>query len=869
MNKPTSYLPRLAGLLLTMTVAVLSGCVKEDLEKQGAVDEDFYTLEDDEYGLGFAISLDKLDGVTTRAGLGHSNGYSRDGVEDFVDTENLYILFFNLEGIFLFDIKKPTAVPMGKAGATDEDNQWFIKIPVKAINPNLIRYIEDNPFKIAVLGNWTFLDDTNIGGNLGDGSSDKWDMFEFHQPLDAEGNLTYKEGKLTGDHISLLAHAQRDNVYKDTNKGGYNHLVYNTETGPHMGPYTEWVRNSYKNEAEAEAAIRANYDVAKNRLTSQNLGIDYLNMWRLWCFDGEPQFGSGSMWKSVNEAARASFNLSSADNWWNMDSEDDLYVHGAASWEDAGEKKGITVPSFDSSFDNERNSAGYGFPSNASYIHFTAKADGYLHVRYKSTGGAELKVHIGKYYYENPADQYQFTHNKNSRDESKLKAQYHEENGVRIFDEAFGDVPGEAVHVFIYSLAPETPVLDDDGEPVDPSITVYEIEYIESRHLYDVDRMGILPTRSYPIPMYGIQDFDAIGEYWQPGLLFNLSQFNNAMKEGYSYRNVSLLRSLARVEVILPKSIFKREPTHVFLRSMNRSARITPVDFFTPTDIIWNGFDMTKDSDIRRYNNYSSNLIEQDILKACSGGVDGEIENIMQYGPIYVGSNVNTEQTEYEQMTEYRRATSWPFGIWEQQWNWNWNRIGSDDSSDAPRSEYSVDWYDTYKPGQTRAHTGQTVPPYPHVLHPRISRSDYARFTKIDDPDNYHYLIYVPEKNITDADNPGNVADRPKIVHVEIRFNGGRDITNTDNQVENFDDNGAYRLYFTPGGQASSNDFTFEGRQSWDDYEYNWNIASQHWPIMRNHVYRFTVLGAPSYGGNNVIYQVCAPDQRYTGWFFN
>lgn len=130
-------------------------------------------------------------------------------------------------------------------------------------------------------------------------------------------------------------------------------------------------------------------------------------------------------------------------------------------------------------------------------------------------------------------------------------------------------------------------------------------------------------------------------------------------------------------------------------------------------------------------------------------------------------------------------------------------------------------------------------------------------------------ILYVPEKNITDADNPGDISDRPKIIHVELRFNGGLDDEKWgENRVDNLDDNGAYRLYFTEGGRATAAGFTFEGRQSWDDYERNWEIASQHWPILRNHIYRFTVNGGLDYYNNNITFEVSAPERRTGSWNF-
>ena len=909
------------GLLLG---GMFAGCVYDEPDETGIGDDSIYEVAEEEYALGVTLSLDRLSGAATRAQLGGPLGNLAGGtgqglkdIEEYVNTENLYILFFNLDGIFLFQINKPVAIPIGQS-SFGNDSQWFIRIPVKDINENLIHYIEENPFKIAVLANWTYDAAINTGGT--------WDAFEFHEPLDEKGNLVLDEyGILQGDHISLLSHAQLDNVYKNLDNHGYDHLVYMTESGPHMGPYTEWVANYHRNIDEADLHIRSYFNVKTAKyhnpngmyydengfLTSNNhFDTEYHNMWHVWTFGGErfvdkfifemPDASVKKEWLALNEKARTAFlgqlEKSGSDSRsmlaWKMENYEDLEITPAGilpSYDENEAFTGIVLTSPNLSWDDNKEGNPLNLNVNQNdpphpYIHFVAHADGYVRVSYEAQEGAKLYAHIGRNNTpENNASGYQ--------KDNKTNRYLVDENGYLVkegsSEKRIADIPFDPKDVYIYMVVdpdyvapapPEPEEGDEDGsdpstsvEPAGPTVTIYGIEYIESRHLYDVDRRGILPSKDYPIPMYGIQDFDPIGEYWEPGVLFNLSQYNNAQKQGYSYRTVSLLRSLSRVEVKLKKTAFQKKPAHVYLRSMNRSARITPVDFFTPTDIIWNGFNSSSVSDIRRLQNYREvgNLREENIIQRTPG-IKGEVDNIMQYGPIYIGSDKNQGQTTAQKLNEYRKTTAWPFGIWEEQWGWNWNRK-SDDNPDT-----FVEYFDTYQVGQQRAHTGQIVPEHPRILHTRISRSDYAHFTEVEDNDYWHYIIYVPEKNITDADEPGNIADRPKIVHVEIRFNGGLpefdengkpSEKDPDNLVDNFDDNGAYRLYFTEGGRASLGNFEFTGRESWDSYEYDWNIAKQHWPIMRNHEYIFTVNGAPS-NRQNVTFQVNAPEQREVHWNF-
>lgn len=894
-----------------ITGAGMTSCVDDGLVDKGSGNNGIYDVDEDEYALGVTISLSQLTSTSTRSQLGGAlsdlAGAGLKDIEEYVNTDNLYILFFNLDGTFLFQIDKPVAVPIGKS-ELGNDCQWFIRIPVKTIAPSLIQYIEENPFKIAVLANWTFDSDLNLGGNLSG-----WEEFVFHEPIDENGNLVYDEfGKLQGDHISMLTHAQRDTAYESSAlKGGYDHLVYRKDANdyPHMGPYTEWVGNYHKNIAEAESNIRKYFDVKNNIYQNPNnffydeagnltaldhFDTKYNNIWHLWNFGGNDDSRFGSFpdmgetqktdWLALNEKAKnefiANYDPNADVNLWKMNNYQDLELsRGVVPMVKEGDSPGTyDVDGFvirDPNMSWSDHEAGNPLILTSStydrhpFIHFKAHADGYVRVNYEATGGAKLYVHIGTNNTpQNNASGYQ-KDNLSNREECTVG------DGGQ-----FGDVPFEPKDVWIYMVAenqngsgellPDEGIEDGDGDgegdaPTEvppttvnpmPTVKIYSIEYIESRHLYDVDRRAILPSKEYPIPMYGVQDFDPIGEYWEPGILFNLSQYNNAQKAGYYYRNISLLRSISRVEVKLLKEAFPKKPAHVYLRSMNRSARITPVDIFTPTDIIWNGFNSSSPNDVRRLQNYIDvgNLDEQRIIQNTPG-VEGEIKNIMQYGPFYIG---NKTAQSGNKLNEYRRTTSWPFGIWEHQWGWDWNRDNG-----------IVDNFNTYQVGDVRAYTGQTVPEYPRILHTRISRSDYSHFAEVDDPKYWHYIIYIPEKNITDADNPGDISDRPKIIHVELRFNGGLPGQHDDeeNMVDNFDDKAAYRLYFTEGGRANLGNFQWSGRDSWDDYEYDWDIVKQHWPILRNHEYIFTVTGAPSNSGN-VNLQVSAPDQRYTGWTF-
>lgn len=125
----------------------------------------------------------------------------------------------------------------------------------------------------------------------------------------------------------------------------------------------------------------------------------------------------------------------------------------------------------------------------------------------------------------------------------------------------------------------------------------------------------------------------------------------------------------------------------------------------------------------------------------------------------------------------------------------------------------------------------------PQLFNPDIQRADFCHFIK---DKNYsegnlrRYYLYVPDKSISDPGNAGNLSNTPKVPHIEYRYN---------NNTDYLDDNDCYRIYFT---DYSTNEAIKQVK--WDGYETyeksgtdgKYNI-DHHWPIMRNHIYRFYV----------------------------
>lgn len=375
---------------------------------------------------------------------------------------------------------------------------------------------------------------------------------------------------------------------------------------------------------------------------------------------------------------------------------------------------------------------------------------------------------------------------------------------------------------------------------VDGDVDIYEIEYMRARHLYDNARNAIMPSNKHPIPMYGIQNFDPIGPYLMENETFNMSDHNenphlfelvNSNKLPiYKYKNIYLLRSVAKVEIRFNKSVFSNiEPEHVFMRVMNRTARCEPSDVLNPTDWIWYG-----QNGLNSYNG-SNTLIDRDANPSSFVGAEQEFKNIIKYGPLH-RRQLNSGE---EEIAGYRRLTSWFYGIW---------------SADNPTlAEDTRGKYYWNKPWTWNDQV-TSVPdelPYPRIFNTRIDRSDYCRFHKVPDKDGYYrFIMYVPEKNIDDTDSRGHLNNSPKVQHIEIRFKNM-------NKSQNMDDNDCYRIYFTDYSENGKKISDSWNRNQFDEAERSEDnkLLDMLQPVMRNCHYIFTVnsINSEKVGVNFVI----------------
>lgn len=235
-------------------------------------------------------------------------------------------------------------------------------------------------------------------------------------------------------------------------------------------------------------------------------------------------------------------------------------------------------------------------------------------------------------------------------------------------------------------------------------------------------RLTRLPSYEYPIPMYGLQEYDPIPEGdWEDGTTFDLEK----AKLGDA---VSLLRSVVRLDLLIPESY---DVDYVLLFYPNIYSRCEPMNVWDPTDKIWEE-DHDKDCEWRRIRAHGPTSKIGDPSSGNSSSDNGE--------------QVACHRVYHERMAWYYgawRSQGWPFPDWK----------GSSDIDTHLASEK------------------QKYGEFPQVYNSCIQRNT-ANFV---DPDNlfhdvpgyHHYIVYTGERNVMDPSylyNMGSTASGNSVV---------------------------------------------------------------------------------------------------------
>lgn len=855
--------------LLLMFAAASSSCVFDELEPCGE------PVTRAGAGLSFVIALDNADGNQIGSWTNH---YEADGegyenyIQLFGKDRGLLVMLFNSEGKFRYQIQiSYTGVKSVPGGyQIDLSEATILKDPH---GEDIMKMLKTEAFKVAVMANWPLEQISNgdtfkYGDDIG-----KLSHFYADAQFQIEDQVGIYQHVLKGNAASGYfsscntywvedytdQHGETKDRYMDRIKTGYWRYYYSN-----INEYIK--RGSGDSKGAYFTADSKNHKIDFHRRVDELNEFEVKEVWRNWDFSGGKNLDAYRV--SKNSAELSSF--ASVMQGWNAEFVK-KYMTGAVSGGAYTITNGSHIDHDGLIFYAGTNNRARYMPYNAStgeggYVEFVtnsrlpadqnnstppskAASDKAIRITDIYTGAQSDKVpQAAGLAFNIPCD-------------VTVRVKASSPDGAKLYmswsDQSNTSTSGTSARYdfwFVSGFTPEKKHVANDPEAravgttpeyfsltMNPSnqlffpififgeygktLRIHEIEFVKDVHLYDVDSVTKTPGEDNPIPMYGIQDFDAIGEdnynKTPNGETFPLS--SACEWADYDYKQVHILRSVAKVEIYFPRSVFEHhKPTHIYMRSMNSRANCETMDVRTPTDLLWYGEEspvFKKDEVINTYESVRgkyTNHAGQAFLR--DRGIDDELDDILDYCPIHGQSGT------------YTNLLSWFYGCWRD-WGWNWN--GS-----------SV----TVPAGNT-----------PRIFNPRIegySNNNYVRFLEVDEPTGqyYKYICYSPEQFSDNTDIDGSLSSRAKVQHVELHFGGPQD---------NLDDNYAYRLYFTDYSSTGGKSIAGTKREKYDDdIEKEPAYLNYISPILRNHVYRFYVTSFNPDQSVNVRLTVSAPTNR-------
>lgn len=586
--------------------------------------------------------------------------------------------------------------------------------------------------------------------------------------------------------INDLHHCTKDNTYDDPKRyAAYDFMLgkpyaLNSQGQHSTGPWIDWVimrtdlyedgwGETFHNKEEAAVWIRNHWRPALSVNEDYDKGKDfryhyrnYRHLWYVW------NFGGTSQAKNLSYSSLLSDTNPYMDEWESRNGQE------LRNWVNSA----TTLTSKTFKTDGSKNNLIFNGSATSSKITYGGQT--YYGVTLGSSGTFQFKMwkHGTIYvYYTGTTPTISYTGGGSSAKSATT---------------SLGRIGPNNTEVKVQEMYLK--VMDDPAtiEITGSGCTIYQIELNHNEYLYLTDREGKIPSSQHPIPMYGVQLYEPIGDLWRDGSAFNLSEGvmdEKTQRPAYEGKGISLLRAVAKVEVLIPKSL--GVPRHVYMRSSNRYVRCEPIDVQTPTQLLW-----------------------KDHENGCEW-------NLIQKQGHFYGNATNTDS--------YRAMLKWYWGSWK---DWDWTFTG---------------YYLNSAPSGSSDN-------FPHIMNPFIQRSDFCAFINVTDFYNdqfYHYVYYMGE-NTLDAptDHIFEKADtRPMVPSVEVRFDGNYVSRITPNDDMNLEDNDCYRFYFTEGGNATnssnadSNGYTYEKSDA----------VNKHWPIIRNHYYRFVVRDENYQGGGLLV----------------
>ena len=720
---------------------------------------------------------------------------------------------------YSFSPGRENMIPLGEQNG---DYVWYVRIPIgdNENDQSFADIVRSRKFKIAALANWP----SNVNFGIGD------DIHKLHK-IAVDNSMIPSGSK---DRANTYDFLQGPNGEMGNYTTWYSPRATDNQGGElkENAALDDWLRSKWNPALSANPPLSANPSTNYTYQNEKTWGR-YSDLWFLWNFGGNDDSNaikypySAQAWETRNGTnlrnwinnhitvgnevgtsiesleinTGSNINNSGDRNYLGFKSDthayavkrkvNNLVIDTTALKIDAREDTylyGVQLPSLAGSYGNitgSDNTTTYNRvdSTTAGVFSFTARAVGTLYVTARAEGNsATLNVQMGS---ANSSSTMPFSNVvRVNGDKPNGKNEITADN---IFKEGKISITGDEQVIYLYNTGP------------DP-LEIYQIEFVQGLNFYYTARDCV----SQAIPMYGVQEYDELTG-WEKGTTYDISNFNSVT--GNPGSPIYLLRSVAKVEIKIPSSF---NAHHVYLRCANHSARCEPMDVSTNTNKIF-----------KPHPKETSSIFDE-----C------EHYSLIGRTPFYDPTSKEDKNT---QLSNFKQKLAWYYGSWAKDGKLT-GRGGV--TVNVPKKNFGKDWTDF----------DTTKVDYPHIINPRIVRSDFIEFHYAGTDGGFdRFVLYAGEKFVDDPNNVGLRTienENPKVCHIEFRIN------NTSLYVDpfyNLDDNNCYRVYFTENGVVNGKTPDINQGKSWEsDYEQKTEILKKHWPIIRNHVYSFTVEDANS-----------------------
>lgn len=319
-----------------------------------------------------------------------------------------------------------------------------------------------------------------------------------------------------------------------------------------------------------------------------------------------------------------------------------------------------------------------------------------------------------------------------------------------------------------------------------------------------------LPSEDYPIPMYGIQQFEAIspGE-WIDGTTYRLDRPTD--------KAISLLRSCVKLELFIPSSYTVDRVTLVYA---NIYSRCEPLNIWDPTETIWTaGHDLSNPGTIR--------------------DDDCEWKRIWKFGPMTAPTSIGRQASK----DSLQKKLSWQYRKWADV-GWHFGR-GKQNAAAGQQ------WAKTAS--EFRAMES------PDIFNPCVQRNNYVVLEKginffSDVPGYTHIVTYTGERAVNDGSNLTNIGNtgsgNPVAVYWEVclKKQGSSNGYRLSMAITDYKSNAAKAYEVTTYSGGSGYPPKLENSMGGSG-KYFQRVQSKDastpvpYPLIRNHTYKMTLTG--------------------------